>query len=50
MEIKDECYGRLEKNGAYYTMPHLMEIPKNAKNITTCNFEMVSVEMSHQSV
>jgi hypothetical protein len=49
MHIKDECYGRL-KNGEYYMMPHLMEMPIDDKNITTCNSEMVSEEMSHQSV
>jgi hypothetical protein len=49
MEIKDECYGRFEKSREYYMMPHLMEMPNDEKNITTCNFEMVSVEMSHQS-
>jgi hypothetical protein len=50
MEIKDECYGRLEKNGEYYMMPHLMEMAKDDKIITTCNLEMVSAEMSHQCV
>lgn len=34
MEIKDECYGRLEKNGEYYMMPHLMEMAEEDKIIT----------------